>query len=117
MEIAVIAIVVVISVMVFCWQAFNVYFFVRISRALRVSERAKNPDDLTPMLKDIYMRRMEQGLTSKQGIFSAGSNKKERLKTQIERWSNDPKRIELVESGKRRTLSRFEEIFEGLINL
>lgn len=117
MEIAIIAIIVVLLTVIFFWQSFHFYFFLRISRALRVSERAENPEDLSAMLKDIYMRRMEQGLDRKQGIFSAGSTKKARLKTQIERWENDPERINLVNSGQRRTLSRLEDIFDGLSSL
>lgn len=117
MELAIIAVVVVISVMVFFWQSFNLYFFFRISRALRLSESTKTPEDMSPMLKDIYMRRMEQGIKQKQGIFSAGPKKKERLKVQIERWEKDPSRIALVEAGQRRTLSRLEDIFDGLSNL
>jgi len=117
MEIAVIAIIVVLATAIFFWQSFHFYFFLRISRALRVSERAKNAAELSPMLKDIYMRRMEQGLDRKQGIFSAGTRKKERLKIQIERWENDPERIKLVDSGQRRTLSRLEDVFDGLSSL
>jgi hypothetical protein len=117
MDKGIIAVIVVIGVMVFFWLTFDLYFFARVQRALHVSERTTDAGDLTAVQKDIYMRRMLEGIHPRISIFRVGPSKKERLKVQVERWQNDPERITLEKSGKRPPLSRFEDIMDGLSNL